>query len=82
MNLVGCMIGFYVYAANTELSKESILNREGMKFVPWNEISEELMLDGNPDGYMIMCSTYEPGKLGPFILSLSTDVDFTLVPLE
>ena len=82
MNLVGCMIGFYVYAANTELNKDSILNREGMKFVPWNEISEEIMLDGNPDGYMIMCSTYEPNKLGPFILSLSTDVDFTLVPVE
>ena len=76
------MIGFYVYAANTELTKESILNREGMKFVPWNEISEEILLDGNPDGYMIMASTYEPQKLGPFILSLSTEVDFTLVPVE
>ena len=76
------MIGFYVYAANTELNKDSILNREGMKFVPWNEISEEIMLDGNPDGYMIMCSTYEPQKLGPFILSLSTDVDFSLVGVE
>jgi hypothetical protein len=82
MNLVGCMIGFYIYAANTELNKDSIINREGTKFVPWNEISEELMLDGNPDGYMIMCCTYEPQKIGPFILSLSTDVDFTLVPLE
>jgi hypothetical protein len=64
------------------LSKDAILNTEGKKFVPWNEISEELVLDGNPDGYMIMCATYEPQKLGPFILSLSTDVDFTLVPLE
>jgi hypothetical protein len=26
MDLVGCMIGFYVYPANTELSKETILN--------------------------------------------------------
>lgn len=82
MNLVGCMIGFYVYAANTELNRDSIINQEGIKFVPWNEISEEIMLDGNPDGYMIMCSTYEPQKLGPFILSVATDVDFTLVPLE
>lgn len=82
MNLVGCMIGFYVYAANADLNKESILNKEGTKFVPWNEISEELLLDGNPDGYIIMCSTYEPQKLGPFILSLSTDVDFNLVALE
>jgi hypothetical protein len=82
MNLVGCMIGFYVYAANTELNKESIINTEGTKFVPWNEISEEITIDGNPDGYIIMCSTYEPQKIGPFILSLNTDVDFTLVPIE
>lgn len=79
MNMVGCMIGFYVYAANTELNKESIINREGMKFVPWNEISEELMLEANPDGYMIMCATYEPQKIGPFILSISTDVNFEIV---
>ena len=62
MNLVGCMIGFYVYPGNCEPSTDpSVLkNREGLKFVPWNEISEEVHLDGSPDGYMIMCSTYEP----------------------
>ena len=37
-----------------------IVNRDGTKFVPWNEISEELILDGLADGYIIMCSTYEP----------------------
>lgn len=82
MNLVGCMIGFYVYAANQEPSKDVILNREGIKFVPWNEISEEVLLDGHPDGYLIMCSTYEPSKVGPFILSISTEVDFSLNALE
>ena len=76
------MIGIYVYATNTELTKESILNRETIKFVPWNEISEEIMLDGNPDGYTIMCATYEPQKTGPFILSVNTDVDFSLVEIE
>ena len=65
-----------------EPAKEVIINREGTKFVPWNEISEELYLDGNPDGYTIMCSTYEPGKIGPFILSLSTDVEFQLNDLN
>ena len=60
MNLVGCMIGFYVYPANSEPSKEVILNSNGINFVPWNEINEEVILDGHPDGYMIMCSTYEP----------------------
>ena len=46
MNLVGCMIGFYVYPASVEPSKDVIINKEGTKFVPWNEISEELILDG------------------------------------
>lgn len=82
MNLVGCMIGFYVYPASTKPSKEVIMNEQGIKFVPWNEIAEEINLDGHPDGYMIMCSTYEPQKLGPFILSLSCDCEFTLTPLE
>jgi len=54
------MIGFYVYPANSEPSKEVILNSNGINFVPWNEINEEVILDGHPDGYMIMCSTYEP----------------------
>jgi hypothetical protein len=54
------MIGFYVYPANVEPSKEAVLNREGTKFVPWNEVSEEISLSGHPDGYFIMCSTYEP----------------------
>ena len=68
-------------SADRELSKEVLVNREGTKFVPWNELSEELYLDGHPDGYMIMCATYEPQKLGPFILSLSTETEFTLAAL-
>lgn len=77
------MIGFYVYPANVvEPTKDHIINQEGKKFVPWNEISEELTLDGYAEGYFIMCSTYEPQKLGPFILSVSTTVDFTLVSME
>ena len=44
------MIGFYVYPAHVEPSKEVIMNKEGIRFVPWNEISEEVFLDGSPDG--------------------------------
>lgn len=40
------------------------------------------MLDGNPDGYIIMPTTYEPNKIGPFNISVSTDVDFTLKPQQ
>lgn len=63
MNMVGCMIGFYVYPQTVgEPTKEAIINSEGTKFVPWNETSEELILDGHPEGYIIMACTYEPGK--------------------
>jgi len=79
-DLVGCMIGFYVFAGNVEMKKENILNHETLKFIPWNEISETLQLDGRQEGYIIMPSTYNPGMKGPFILSVSTDVDFTLKP--
>jgi len=37
-----------------------------------------ITLGGNPDGYVIMPATYEAGQTGPFIISVSTDVDFTV----
>ncbi len=82
MNLVGCMIGFYVYPASQHPTKENLINKATQKFVPWNEVAEELSLDSSPDGYILMPTTYEPGKHGPFIISVSTDVEFTLTPLE
>ena len=79
MALVGSMIGFYVYPANISPTKENAINKQNLQFVPWCQYSEELWLDGNPDGYIIMPTTYEPNKQGPFNISVSTDVDFTLV---
>jgi hypothetical protein len=68
-NLVGCMIGFYVHENNPAEppNKENVLNKEGTKFVPWNEVSETLMLEGSQDsrfkdGYVIMPCTYESSK--------------------
>lgn len=55
------------------MKKDNILNHETLKFIPWNEISETLQLDGRQEGYIIMPSTYNPGMKGPFILSVSTD---------
>lgn len=81
MNLVGSMIGFYIYPGNQQPSKDNLINKT-QKFVPWNLIHEELKLDGNPDGFIIMPATYESGIQGPFIISVSTDVDFTLTSLE
>lgn len=59
-----------------------MLNRDTLKFVPWCQISEELIMDGAPNGYIIMPTTYEPKKCGPFNLSVSTDVEFNLVPVD
>lgn len=82
MSLVGCMIGFYVYPASLNPTKENLVNRTSQKFVPWNEVSEELSLEGISEGYIIMPTTYEPAKYGPFIISASTDVEFSLTPIE
>jgi hypothetical protein len=76
------MIGFYVYHASQHPSKDNLINKASQKFVPWNEVAEELTLEGNPEGYIIMPTTYEPGKHGPFIISVSTDCEFTLTPLD
>ena len=76
------MIGFYVYPASLNPTKENLVNRTSQKFVPWNEVSEELSLEGIPEGYIIMPTTYEPAKYGPFIISASTDVEFSLTPIE
>jgi len=82
MALVGSMIGFYVYPAKLQPTKDNVLNKDSLKFVPWCQYYEELILDGNPEGYLIMPTTYEPNKLGPFNISVSTDVDFTLKPQQ
>ena len=83
MSLVGAMFGFYVYPKSvSHPTKDNLVNRETLKFVPWCEITDELILDGNPDGYIIMPTTYEPDKHGPFNLSVSTDVEFELQPEE
>lgn len=76
------MIGFYVYPGNQQPTKEVLINKDSQKFVPWNEVYEELKLDGNPDGYIVMPTTYEPGKTGPFIISVATQVEFTLTQLD
>lgn len=88
-NLVGCMIGFYVYPGGHQPTKDNVLNKEGTKFVPWNEISETIVLEGNEsggnrDGYVIMPCTYESSKeiTGPFMVAVSTTVEFSLTQVD
>jgi len=88
-NLVGCMIGFYVHPQGQIPTKDNALNSHGTKFVPWNEISETLELEGNDsqtnrEGYVIMPCTYDCGKdiQGPFMIAVSTSVEFSLNQLD
>ena len=88
-NLVGCMIGFYVHQYGQIPNRENALNTEGTKFVPWNEINETIRLEGNDnngnrDGYVIMPCTYDRSKeiQGPFMIAVSTTVEFTLTQLD
>lgn len=76
-NLVGCMIGFYVFPYGMTPAEGNLVNKEGRNFIPWNQVDEELLLDPNPEGYIIMPTTYAAGIVGPFIISVSTQVDFT-----
>jgi len=54
--------------------------------VPWNELCETVLLEGNEnvnrEGYIIMPSTYESGKQGPFVIAVSTTVEFSLTQLD
>jgi len=76
------MIGFYVYPAKIQPTKDNVLNKDSLKFVPWCQYHEELVLEGLTEGYLIMPTTYEPNKLGPFNISVSTSVEFTLKPQQ
>ena len=90
-NMVGSMIGFYVHENNPNdpPSRENVKNAEATKLVPWNEISETITLEGSGDsrykeGYVIMPCTYESSKdiQGPFMIAVSTTVEFDFKQLE
>lgn len=50
--------------------------------VPTHEVSTPagFMLDSNSEDevFTIMPATFEPGKTGPFFISIATDVEFSL----
>jgi hypothetical protein len=78
---IGCMIGLYIFdGTHKKVTPETLLNEP--KFVPMNEFHEMIEDQrANPNGYIVMPTTYEPNITGPFVISVSCDVDFTLTPL-
>ena len=39
-------------------------------------------MDKSEDPYLIVPATYAPGQTGPFFLSVTSDVDFTLTAAQ
>jgi len=71
---VGCMLGLYI--CHGEVVRECVLAET--TFVAGHEVSLEYTLDGttpeNP--YLLVPCTYEPGKLGEFMLRVTSDDSF------
>jgi len=68
---VGCMLGLYV--CHGEVSRENVLSET--TFVPGHEVSLEATLDActADSPYLIVPCTYEPGKVGEFMLRITSD---------
>jgi hypothetical protein len=79
---IGCMLGLYIFdGTHKKVAPETLLNEPN--FIPMNEF-HEILEDSraNPNGYIIMPTTYEPNIFGPFVLSVSCDTDFTITPIN
>jgi len=85
---VGCMMGFYLMAgAKPNREEGGAIMYEGKpwtesSFVPMNTVStpKDFYLEPLPDEevYTIMPAIFEPQHRGPFMLSVTTDVEFQL----
>eukprot|EP01016_Furgasonia_blochmanni_P040857 TRINITY_DN5246_c0_g1_i5.p1 TRINITY_DN5246_c0_g1~~TRINITY_DN5246_c0_g1_i5.p1 ORF type:complete len:345 (+),score=100.44 TRINITY_DN5246_c0_g1_i5:69-1037(+) len=81
-NPIGGMIGIYVLEKR-EGKIHISSKRTEETFVPLMELIEEHTFnDVSKNGYIIMPSTYERKIQGVFIISVSSDREFTFVPLK
>jgi hypothetical protein len=91
---LGCMLGLYVCKGPTaqrgglpgdELWHEGEPWSE-TPFVPAHSVSTPggFELPGLDSGevYTLVCATFEPGKTGPFVLSVTADADFSLTKVS
>ena len=77
-NTVGCMMGIYIFdAAIGKPSVDGWIRKP--EFMPLNEVEEILEEDTSREaGYIIMPTTYEINMKGPFVLSVSSESEFSL----
>jgi len=82
---LGSMFGFYVYTGTRPSTETTNILYDGKPwnqtaFVPVHDVStpQDLLLPPLPheECYMIMPTTFEPGKHGNYFLSVSSPVDF------
>lgn len=86
-DVVGTMMGFYLFAGSSKISRDAggvIVNGRPWTetdFVPLHSVRSppELVLPAaTKEPYVIMPATYEPGKIGKFVLSVQCDTGFAL----
>lgn len=85
---VGCMIGFYVVTCDRERDSKFNDGRRELSqetsFVPMHatSLTTTLRFDLLPEGkvFLVVPATFEPGKEGPFHLTVSMEADFQLKP--
>jgi hypothetical protein len=80
---VACMLGFYVFVVTRSESGEQLRQVYETDFAPTAEVATEpgFQLDyivNSNETYLIMPCTFEDGKMGSFVLTVSADCDFTL----
>lgn len=68
---VGCMLGLYI--CHGDITRDDVLAET--TFVPGHEVSLETTLDAcSPEHpYLLVPCTYEPGKVGEFMLRITSD---------
>lgn len=82
---VGCMVGFYVFlVTQNEHGAETMRPIYESTFAPTEEVTTEPgfnleYLHSSADSYVIMPTTFDEGKHGSFVLSVSAECDFSLM---
>jgi hypothetical protein len=80
---VACMMGLYIFPGSTSKVDNVVRLNKDSVFLPMNELTEIFEQSDNiMDGYLLMPTTYEPKVTGPFVISVSSDFDFSLTPLQ
>jgi len=78
---VGCMLGFYIMKLQHDAHRNEVTSRELVvaetTFCPSHEVTlESVALEA--ENYVIMPCTYDPGKVGEYILYVTSDTKFDL----